>query len=94
MKTPGNEFYAITFLDQVIQQDIPALPITINNRIKKAIEERLLIAPLAFGKPLRYSFKGHRSLRVGDYRIVYRIDAKAHEVIIVIIKHRKEVYDE
>ena len=59
---------------------------------KKAIEERLMIDPIGFGKPLRYSLKGHRRLLVSDYRIVYRIDADT--VIIVSIKHRKDVYDD
>jgi len=62
--------------------------------IKRAIEERLSIDPIGLGKPLRYSLKGHRRLRVGDYRIVYRIDHTKHIVTIVVIKHRKDVYDE
>ncbi|MBI2027440.1 MAG: type II toxin-antitoxin system RelE/ParE family toxin [Deltaproteobacteria bacterium] len=46
------------------------------------------------GKPLRYSVIGHRRIRVGDCRIVYRVDGKSKTVIIGIIKHRKEVYEE
>ena len=66
------------------------LPIKVKTLIKNAIEERLMIDPIAFGKPLRYSFKGHRRLRVSDYRVVYRIENKT--VIIIAIKHRKDVY--
>jgi len=73
--------------------DIPALPSTARVMIKRAIEERLTIDPIGFGKPLRYSLKGHRRLRVSDYRIVYRIDVSIHTVLVVAIKHRKEVYD-
>lgn len=50
--------------------------------------------PIGFGKPLRYSLKGHRRLRVSDYRIVYRIEAETNTVVIIAIKHRKEVYDD
>ena len=57
---------------------------------KKAIEERLMVDPITFGKPLRYSLKGHRRLRVSDYRVVYRIENKS--VIIIAIKHRKDIY--
>jgi mRNA-degrading endonuclease RelE of RelBE toxin-antitoxin system len=53
-----------------------------------------MIDPIGFGKPLRYSLKGHRRLRVSDYRIVYRIDADTSLVIIISIKHRKDVYEE
>ncbi len=58
--------------------------------IKEAIEEKLTSAPEVFGKPLRFSLKGHRSLRVGDYRIIYRIDRFV--VRIILIAHRSKVY--
>ncbi|GAA5252034.1 type II toxin-antitoxin system RelE family toxin [Candidatus Rickettsia kedanie] len=50
--------------------------------------------PIAFGKPLRYSLKGHRILRVSDYRIIYRIEQETSTVIIIAIKHRKAIYQE
>ena len=62
--------------------------------IKCTIEERLMFDPVAFGKPLRYSLKGHRRLRVSDYRIIYRIEQETSTVIIIAIKHRKEIYQE
>jgi len=31
-------------------------------------------------------------VRVGDYRIVFRVDDHAHEVLVTRIKHRREVY--
>jgi len=34
----------------------------------------------------------HFRIRVGDYRVVYRIDGKRVVVVIVRIGHRKEVY--
>lgn len=91
---PGNRLYQAEYLISVIKEDIPTLPKKIKKTIKKAIEERLMKDPVGFGKPLRYSLKGHRRLRVGDYRIVYRIDSDKKIVIIVAIKHRKEVYEE
>jgi len=90
---PGNNRYAIAYLKIVADNDIPALPKTIRNTIKRAIEERLTIDPVGFGKPLRYSLKGHRRLRVGEYRIVYRIKPEDMVVLVVAIKHRKDVYD-
>ncbi|MDD5103695.1 MAG: type II toxin-antitoxin system RelE/ParE family toxin [Candidatus Peribacteraceae bacterium] len=58
--------------------------------IKAAIEEKLMTAPEAFGKPLRFSMKGLRSLRAGDYRVLYIIDEST--VRIVHIAHRTKVY--
>ena len=94
MTKPGNDIFQIEYLDTVIDEDIPALPKTIRDRIKRAIETRLSLDPIGLGKPLRYSFKGHRRLRVGDYRILYRVDNDIKMVTVVLIKHRKHVYEE
>lgn len=93
MKTPGNKHYKVEYLATVVTEDISALPKTAKITIKKAIEERLMIDPISFGKPLRYSLKGHRRLRVGNYRAVYGIDLERQKVIVAAIKHRKEVYE-
>jgi addiction module RelE/StbE family toxin len=82
--------YQIIYLEEVRKQ-VSALSVTIRQLIKTAIEERLMTNPISFGKPLRYSLKGFRRLRVGDYRITYEV--KNNIVIIVAIKHRKDVYD-
>jgi mRNA interferase RelE/StbE len=31
-------------------------------------------------------------LRVGDYRVVYRIDDDKHTVDVTVVRHRREVY--
>ena len=90
----GNKPFNIEYLEVVVEEDIPSLPSSARKLIKKAIEERLSVDPVGFGKPLRYSLKGHRRLRVSDYRIVYRIDIDRYSVIITAIKHRKEVYED
>jgi mRNA interferase RelE/StbE len=90
----GKNEYALEYVERVAKEDIPDLPRTMRDLIKKAIELRLQADPVSFGKPLRYSLKGLRSMRVGDYRVVYRIDGKAKKIIISAIKHRKDVYDD
>ncbi len=82
--------YQIIYQDHVIKSHIPALSTKVKLLIKTAIEEKLRFDPIFFGKPLRYSLKGHRRLRVSDYRVVYRIENKT--VIIIAIKHRKDIY--
>ncbi|MDP4709047.1 MAG: type II toxin-antitoxin system RelE/ParE family toxin [Rickettsiaceae bacterium] len=83
--------YNILYQDAVIKNHIPKLSGAAKLIIKTNIESKLALNPIAFGKPLRYSLKGHRRLRVGDYRIIYRI--QDCDVIIIAIKHRKDIYD-
>jgi len=42
------------------------------------------------GKPLRYSLKGHRSVRIPPYKIIFRMEKD--RLIINCFDHRKEVY--
>jgi mRNA interferase RelE/StbE len=94
MKKPGvSSGFSVEYLDRVVSDDIPSLPKTIRQLVKRAIETRLTADPIALGKPLRYSFVGHRRIRVGDYRIIYRVDPARRVVTIVLIQHRKEVYE-
>jgi len=90
---PGEHgSYRVGYHPAVAKKDIPALPKAVREKIKKAVEQRLMTEPLRYGKPLRFSLKGHRRLRVGDWRIVYRIDERDKKVIVLIICHRKDVY--
>ncbi len=90
----GSKLYAIEYLDSVVDEDIVSLPKHAKRQIQKAIEERLTVDPIGFGKPLRFSLKGHRRLRVGDYRVVYRIEVEKNSVLVVAIKHRKDIYED
>lgn len=42
------------------------------------------------GKPLRYDLKGHRSVRIPPFRIVYRLEKD--RIIINCFDHRQDVY--
>jgi len=85
--------YSIHYPKNVIKKHISNLPLKIKRIIKQVIEERLIIDPIGNGKPLKYMLKGYRSCRVGDYRIIYKIEQKKNEIIIAAIQHRKEVYE-
>ena len=83
--------YNIKLAEIVVKEHIPSIPKPIRQQIKRAIEERLTQEPLKFGKPLKYSLFGLRRLRVGDWRIIYRING--NDVEIVKIGNRKDIYD-
>lgn len=73
-----------------IPSDVAHLPKNIQERIRRAIEERLLQDPAHYGVPLRKSLQGYRKLRVGDYRIIFKIDG--NNIIVLKIGPRKDVY--
>ena len=76
IKSMGVNF-EILYHPLVIKEDILKISTADKNNIKKAIENKLAISPEIFGKPLRRSLKGYRKLRVGDYRVIYRIEGKS-----------------
>lgn len=44
-------------------------------------------------KRLKGEWSGYWRYRVGDWRVVYRIDDAARRVYVVVIAHRREVYE-
>ena len=75
-----------------VKKDLKKLSQDIRYLLKRAIEEKLLVDPVKFGLPLRRSLKGYMKIRVGDYRIIYKIQKKKVTVLVIKIGHRKEVY--
>jgi mRNA interferase RelE/StbE len=44
-------------------------------------------------KSLKGKFAGCYRYRLGDYRVIYSVDDKKLEVIILVIAHRSEAYE-
>jgi mRNA interferase RelE/StbE len=44
-------------------------------------------------KRLTGEFAGRLRYRVGDWRVIYIIDDRAHQVHVLAIAHRREVYE-
>ena len=82
--------FTLRYHPDVKKIDIPKINENLRLRIKKAIEERLQTAPHQYGEPLKKTLKGYWKLRVGDYRVVFKIVET--EVWILGVIHRKDVY--
>jgi mRNA interferase RelE/StbE len=80
----------IKYHSKVKIEDIPGLGSNIAVRIENAIRNRLMVNPIKYGFYLRGTLRGYRKLRVGDWRIIYRIVDK--EIRIIAIGNRKDVY--
>lgn len=69
--------------------DMPLLDEKLKTRIRNAIEKRLTTAPHLYAEPLRKTLRGYWKLRVGDYRVIFKM--MKEEVWILGIIHRKKI---
>lgn len=75
----------------VVERDIPKLDPPVRQRIRAALEAKLIDHPEAMAKPLAHTTQRLWVLRVGDSRVVFALRDK--EVWILRIGHRSEVYE-
>jgi mRNA interferase RelE/StbE len=80
--------YEIIFSDKALIQ-LKKLEHKIQERIIKSLE-RIRIRPEAYVTKL-VGDPGYR-LRVGDYRVIMDIDKEKLHILIIIIGHRKNIY--
>lgn len=83
--------YVIRYAHLLDTKAIAKFPKSDRQKIKTSIERKLSTEPMLFGKPLRRSLRGYWSLRVGEYRVIYRIQES--DVLIFVIAHRSLVYE-
>ncbi len=82
--------FTVHYHPAVRAEDLPLIDRRTRDRIRKAIEQRLQKAPQDYGEPLRKTLKGYWKLRVGGYRVVFKLTES--EVWILGIRHRKSIY--
>ena len=77
-----------------VEEDLESVGPSAARRILKAIDEKLIQAPLQFGAPLSGSLGNFRKLRVGDFRVVYRVFKKKVVVYVLAVgpRRNKEIY--
>lgn len=82
--------YQIKYLKESVEQ-LAKIPRNIRNSILDAIDERLTKYPEMF-KPLRGDLIGYYRLRVGKYRVIYKIEKEIVTVFIIRVNVRSAVY--
>jgi len=82
--------FQLEYHSDVLKEDIPKLSRKEKNTVQSAIWSKLTTRPEVFGKPLRGSRRGYRKLRVGNYRVIFRLEEM--NVKIFAIMHRSTVY--
>ena len=84
--------YKLIYHADVKKNDLAKIDNKNRTMIKRAIEERPATQPEIYGKPLQRSLKGYWKLRVGDYRIVFKISENT--IYILGIMDRKNIYSQ
>ncbi len=79
------------FLSPHAVRDYHKLPKEVKERVSQALEN-LQENPRPHGCEKVKGFEGWR-IRVGDYRIIFKIDDENRTVTITRIGHRKDVYE-
>ena len=66
----------------------------LDRRMMERVARRIdaLVRQPYLGKPLKGRLKDKRSLRVGAFRVIYRLDTVRHQVVVENIGHRREIY--
>ena len=82
--------YIVEFIDQEAIDQFESLPKDVQIVIGKAIRQRLETNPTLYGNPLRKNLIGYRRIRIGKYRVVYKIIGL--KVVISVVDHREYVY--
>jgi mRNA interferase RelE/StbE len=84
--------FTVKYHPDVKSHDLPPINAKMRKRIRRAIETRLMTAPQEYGLPLKKNLGGYWKLRVGDYRVVFKIEGKI--IYVLAIRHRKHVYED
>ncbi len=86
--------WTIEFTDTAVRQ-LQQLDRSVGRRIRKFLQER--VAPMEDPRAIGQALSGQRfgefwKYRVGDYRVVTRIEDNGLLILVIRIGHRREVY--
>ena len=90
--TRAEEPYELRTTSTVRRSLSETLPEAVAVAAYEFITGPLLADPHRTGKRLLPPMDDRFSARRGTYRVIYRIDAKAHVVTMVDVAHRRDVY--
>jgi len=88
-----GEPYTLQFTEKATNS-LKQLDQTVARRIFKKLEWLADNAAIIAHYPLTGDWSGFCRLRVGDYRAIYRLDHMIRLIVVEIIGHRSEIYDE
>jgi mRNA interferase RelE/StbE len=86
--------YLLRFHPLIFKEDFKHIDRPQQQRLIRTIEKKLTTGPDQYGRPLSGTLHGYWKLKVGEYRVVYRIEKQEVTVYVLTIGFRRdqEVY--
>jgi mRNA interferase RelE/StbE len=75
-------------------RDLARLDKSIAQAVRKKLDLLIHNVEIVPHHALSGAWRGFYRIRVGDYRVIYKLDHKNRFVIVEKIAHRSEIYDE
>lgn len=88
----ADEPYELVLVRPAARAIADELPESIATAVIDFVTGPLIENPHRVGRALRNELAGVHSARRGTYRVLYRIDDDAREVIVLRIEHRGDIY--
>ncbi len=92
MTEANEEAYELVVAGPAARAISDELPEAVAWAVIELITGALLENPRRLGHELRNELAGIWSARRGDFRILYRVDDEPHEVQVLSVDHRRDVY--
>ena len=81
-------------IDEALEKPLRKIDAEIRKRIFSFLRERVVVSndPRQLSEPMKGNFAGLCRYRVGDYRIICRVEDNTLTVLVLRIGHRRDVY--
>jgi mRNA interferase RelE/StbE len=76
--------------EKAVKKDIKKISRPDAERIRAAIEQKLTDTPQNYSEHLRGELGNYWKLRLGNYRVVYKIEKNV--IVILAVMHRSDIY--
>lgn len=87
-----TEPYALVLAPPAVRAIQSRLPEAVAAAVSEFVTGALLDNPRRVGTSLRGELAGIHAARRGTYRVLYRINDQRHEIVVLRVDHRGEVY--
>ena len=88
----GLKKYNIIVEPVVVSIDLKKISTRNKDIIKKTIQQKLTTYPDLYSLPLKRPLANYRKLRVKKYRVIFKLNTKKKECLIIGIRHREDIY--